>query len=465
MLIKTKEFVHRLNSRLYQYSFNRKIPLSLKGSFQNTSFISDIDFTSYVYFNDKFIEILINKIERLKDFKFIYLNAGIDHDFKIPWVIYPEHGCNVDIIKIKEWFVDFRLKNLIPLEEYEKIYDILYKDKLIIGDLIYIQDILQKYDTIKWFLQDIKKGVKVIRGHTYNLLEELKQDSGPVLNSLYIDNDDIVSVDIGLVDKRYKRQIWSRMYKYYTENWYGILKGYKKVISKDYEIEYNNVLSTLQYDNALMAQASLLKSILTYNIVDNKLINKLGTDLHNRLEKDNIKEKRLDDVVSIIKKKLNDTAKPYVDYFLDKLTHYGKIKIYMNLRLTELSKISTSTENLIKRKQDGIECPFFESDTYQQIDNISIRTMLNKNIFLKCMEKQKPADTLLSQFIKDIFYTSPVYRLFLQINKIEKVIYVRGAITHTDSIVLEKFGVRLNEQYICNIKYTKRLQIYLLTGY
>ena len=69
MLIKTKEFVKKLNSRLYQYSFNRKMPLSLKGSFHYTHFISDIDFTAYVYFNEKFIEILIHKLERLKDFK------------------------------------------------------------------------------------------------------------------------------------------------------------------------------------------------------------------------------------------------------------------------------------------------------------------------------------------------------------------------------------------------------------
>jgi hypothetical protein len=53
-----------------------------------------------VYFNEKFIEILIHKLERLKDFKFMYLNAGIDIDFKLPWVIHPEWGCDFDLLKI-----------------------------------------------------------------------------------------------------------------------------------------------------------------------------------------------------------------------------------------------------------------------------------------------------------------------------------------------------------------------------
>ena len=57
------------------------------------------------------------------------------------------------------------------------------------------------------------------------LLDELKKEDGPVLNSIYIDGDDIISVDIGLVDKTYQQPIWCKMYKYYTKNWYQILKN------------------------------------------------------------------------------------------------------------------------------------------------------------------------------------------------------------------------------------------------
>jgi hypothetical protein len=465
MLIKTNEFVKKLNSRLYQYSFNKKMPLALKGSFHHTHFISDIDFTSYVYFNEKFIEILIRKLENLRDFKFIYLNAGIDIDLKTPWVIYPEWGCDFDIIKIHEWLDTLKAKKIIPCDSYYEIYKILTKKKLTMGDLIDVQDILDKYNTIKWFLEDIKKGLKIVRGHTYILLEELKHESGPVLNSLYIDGKDIVSVDIGLVDKRYKHPIWSRMYKYYTHNWYRILKSYKKTIRNDYDVEYKQVLSTFEYDNALMAQANLLNSLMKYNNVSQDSINYVAQDLQTRLENYDIKAKSLKDVIFIMKNKLDKKAKPYVDYFLDKLTHYGKINTYMKLRLTEISNIPTSTKTLKKRRKNGIECPFFKSNIDQYINNISTRLLLNQKTLSKCLKKEKPDNKELSKFVKETFNNTPVSRLFLQFGKSKNFLYVRGSFINSDYKILEKVGEKKGEYYKCLTKHTKRLQIYLITGY
>lgn len=465
MLIKTKEFVKKLNSRLYQYSFNRKMPLSLKGSFHYTHFISDIDFTAYVYFNEKFIEILIHKLERLKDFKFMYLNAGIDIDFKLPWVIHPEWGCDFDLLKVRKWLADFKVKKVIPRDSYIEIEKILTKRKLLMGDLIDVQEILDRYNTIKWFLPDIKKGVKTIKGTTYVLLDELKKEVGPVLNSIYIDGKDIVSVDIGLVDKRYRHPIWSRMYKYYTENWYKILKSYKKLISKDYESEYKQVISTLEYDNALVAQASLLNSLMKYKVVDQQHINYVAQDLQKRLEKEGIKAKNLKDVVSILQKKLDEKSKPYVNYFLDKLSAHGKIKTYQRLRLTEVAKIPTSTKKLKKRRKAGIECPFFESNIDQHISNISARLLWDQEKLRKCLEKEKPNDKEFSQFVKETFNNSPVSRLFLHSSKSKNSIYVRGALTNADNKVLERLGERKTGYYQCDVKYIKRLQIYLVTGY
>ena len=171
------------------------------------------------------------------------------------------------------------MQNIIRIDSYDQIEKILNKKFLIIGDLIDIQEILDEYKTIRWFLPDIIKGTKTVRKHTYVLLEELKIEEGPVLNGVYIDGRDIVSVDIGLVDKRYRQPIWSRMYKYYTENWYKILKSYKKLISKDYENEYRKVMSTLEYDNALLAEANLLNNLMKYNVVGQDGINYVAQDL------------------------------------------------------------------------------------------------------------------------------------------------------------------------------------------
>ena len=465
MLIKTQYFVKKLNSKLYQYSFNKKQPLSLKGSFQYTTYISDIDFTAYVYFNDTFIKILIHKIKNLKDFRFMYLNAGSYDDLKVPWVIYSEGGCDFNLENTKIWFNHFKLQNIIRIDSYDQIERILNKKFLIIGDLIDIQEILDGYKTIRWFLPDIIKGTKTVRKHTYVLLEELKIEEGPVLNGVYIDGRDIVSVDIGLVDKRYRQPIWSRMYKYYTENWYKILKSYKKLISKDYENEYRKVMSTLEYDNALLAEANLLNNLMKYNVVGQDGINYVAQDLKKNLEKEGIKTFDLKEVVNILTTRLNNKSKPYVDYFLDKLEYYGKIKTYQRLRLTELAKILTSRKKLVERRKGGIECPFFESNIDQHINNIASRLMVDQDKWYRCLRKvSKSQGKELDIFVKEMYNKSPVSRLFLQ-NISKDKIYIRGALTNQDTEVLGKIVENKRNYLSCDSKYMKRLQIYLLTGY
>ena len=64
-MIKTLEFERKLQSNIYQYTFNKSYPPVLLGSFKNSSYISDIDFSSFVKFNQTLIDILINKIKRI----------------------------------------------------------------------------------------------------------------------------------------------------------------------------------------------------------------------------------------------------------------------------------------------------------------------------------------------------------------------------------------------------------------
>jgi hypothetical protein len=465
MIVKTEKFVDTLNSKLYQYSFNRKIPLSLKGSFKQTTYVSDIDFTAYVYFNKKFIEILIHKLKNLKDFKFLYLNAGTDKDFKLPWIIKSEWGCDFDIISAKKWFKTFKQKELIPKSSYDEIENILYRKKLILGDLVDIQEILDEFNVIKWFLPDIKKGNKTIRGYTYNLLEELVNESGAVLNSIYIDGNNIVSVDLGLVDKRIKHSIPDRMYKYYTQNWYRILKSYKKLINPDYRLEYLTTMKTLEYNNALLAQVSLLNSLMKYKVVSQKHINYVAQDLQRRLEKEEIKSTSLKDITKILQTELNNSSKGYVDYFLDKLTYNGKIKTYQRLRLTEISKIPTSKKTLKNRRKNGIKCPFFETDVNEIIGTISEKLLLDKEQLRKCLELVKNKHVSLLNFTRNIFRNEPVSRLFLQSSDDKNIVYIRGALVNDDDILFNSIGTKKNEYYSFHSKYIKRLQIYLISGY
>ena len=467
-MIKTPNFVKKLNSRMYQYTFNKKNPPVLKGSFKYTTYISDIDYTLYVHFNERFIEILINKLTKLRDFKFMYLNAGIDINFKLPWVIDPNWGCDFDLISAKKWFEEFKSKKLMPSSTLDKIEGILNKKNLLIGDLVDIQKVFNKYNVVKWFLPDIIKGEKVLNGHMYKLLDELKTEIGPVLNSIYIDGDDIISVDIGLVDKqyKYKQPIWSRMYKYYTQNWYKILKSYKKLISKDYELEYRNVMKTMEFTNALLAQANLLNSLIKYKVVPQKSINHIAKELNTNLEKNKILSKKLEEVIELLYNKLDRMAKPYINYFLDKLTYHGKIKTYQRLRLIKVSSIPTSEKKLIKRRKSGIYCPFFKSYEDENINSIAQKLMFNEKKFNICVQKISKNLTMpLDKFMEYTFKKSPVSRLFLQLNKGKNKIYIRGSFINTDHSLFSVLGEKIGEYYRIDLKYLERLRIYLVTGY
>ena len=465
-MLKGYKFVNKLNSKLYQYTFNKKIPLISKGSFKYSTYISDIDYTAYVRFTDKFIDILINKIKELKNFKFIYLNAGIDRHFLLPWKIDPEWGCDFDLEKTIDWFNNFKQKKLIPDSDITLIDNILHKDKLVLSDLIDIQDMLDKYNTIKWFLPDIEKKTKIVNGNRYKLLEELqnKKNEGSVLNSIYIDNNNIVSVDIGLTDNNYKKPIYSRMYKYYTNNWYKILKGYKKIIHNDFKQEYTDTMKKFEYTNSLLGRAELLNTLTMYNIVNIQHILHVKSQLLRGLSNIHLTHNsNIHNIIDLLKKTLNNGAYPYIDYFLDKLSYKGKIKLYPRIRLTEISNIYTSRKTLTDRRKTGILCPFFKSDTDEYIDTIGIKLLFNSIKFRKCIY------TIINKYnisdIYNIFKYSPVSRIFLEYdNKNKGFVKVRGSFRKSDHEFFSKYGKKVdyNECYIISQKHLKILQIYLI---
>ena len=346
---------------------------------------------------------------------------------------------------------------------------------LILADLIDIQNIVYNYSKIRWFLPDIIKGSKIVGGVTYILLDELKKEHEPVLNSIYIDGEDIVSIDIGLVDKKYKRNqpIWSRMYKYYNKNWYQILKSYKKLMLKGtiFEDEYQTIMKTMEIDNAILAQSNLIESLINFNVFGQNLskisgiFQKFKTNLNNI----GITTINLKNVQKILVNKLNNKAKPYVDYFLDKLTNTGKIKTYLRLRLLNISQFTISKQILIERNTQGFQCPFFKKSFEELIDIFATKLMMTtdmvKKCFIKVFQKENPnlsIDIYIKDFINKFFKLSPINRLFLSIKN--NKLYIRGALDNNDHYYLKNLGEKKQEYYVIDTKYTKKLQTYLLTG-
>lgn len=460
MLIKTKNFIQKLNSRLYQYTFNKQNPLVLKGSFKSAKYISDIDYTSYVYFNDKFLQILRNKLQRLKNFRFLYINAGMNENLTVPWVIDPVDGCDFSMKDTKKWLR--RIKEIIPRKEYKSICKILKKDSLSIGDLIDVQEILSPLNTIRWNLDDVMKGTKVIDGKTYHLLEELKNDQeGPVINSIYIDGLKIVSFDIGIVDIRYRQPIWDRMYKYYTRDWYKILKSYKKLISKDCEQEYQDVMKTMEYINALKAQIHLVRNLIRYKPVSDDQIVYVTNQIHKDLQTVGIFYNNLIDVENTITIQLNTMAYPYVDYFLDKLTNFGKIKVMRLLRLVEMTKDPVPRGILMSRRRGGSKCPFLDTSVDNFITEVSKKLLYPREIIEKCIKEVSRDNKIDIREIPQLFQKHPIHRLFLQ--KYKNTIKVRGIFNIKDHNFLRTMK-KHNGYYVIEQKDLENIRIYMLVG-
>lgn len=486
MIIKTDKFVKNLNSKLYQFTFNKKLPLRLKGSFKNVTYVSDIDFQANIHINQQFLNILVHKINNLKDFVFMYITSGTNTSYKIPWDIHHEKGCNFNLKNANNWIYSLKNNKLISNTLFEHIYNILNKDNLKLGNLIEIQNLIGKFCYIKWFLPDIIRGYQILDGNKYYLLDTMK--NGAIISSLYIDNSNIVpnivSIDIALVDRRFKTPIWRHMHQFYTQNWYKIFKEYKKYIKTEYEQEYKTIRKILEFTNSLLAESELLNNILTYNNslfigsktpiairriaispkYTNILVNNLRKDLHGV----NIYTQDLNEINSILVNTLNNKSKPYINYFLDKLTEQGKIKMYKLLRLTDISSNPTPIKTIIEREKKGIKCPFFDTDLQENINSIAHGLMLNQAKLNTCFEHISEKEHITTENILKHFYNFP--RLFISKHnnngqfRLKTPFAVRGTFNDTDHKLFSKIGIWMDNFYEVPPKLIKRVQIYIISG-
>lgn len=472
MIIKTQDFVTKLNNNLHQISFDKNKPLVLKGSFNRVTYISDIDYTAYVHFNDGLIKILSRKLKNLKDFIFIYLNAGTDINFKVPWIIYsgksgPTKRCDFDLNIVLEWYDNFKKRKaseVVSDIDFKKIDKILSNNDLTLGNLIDIEEILGKYGTIRWFLPDIEKGVKYIGEHKYILLDEIIKDDSPVAQYLYMaGKNEYVAIDVGLVDNKVKKPYLTDRYQFYTKNWYKIFKDYKKIISKDYEQEYYNIRKNFEFINSLLAQILVIQTIEKYKLLSSSQTLPILVDLQTNLSKVDIKtDISTDKIELILKKKLNDMSKPYIDYFFDKLTYVGKLETMSTMRLMRISNIPTDKQTLLDRKNNGLICPFFEGETDEYINSLSVKLLISEDEVKKCLEKiSKKENISVLDIITKYFKNIPANRLFIQ-DKQDKLI-LRGALKDIDYETIGQLGKSIDSNFlIFDIKYKKLLQIYLL---
>lgn len=439
MIIKTEEFNTQFIKDIKLITINNKRPLQIKGSYKIKnvgSYISDIDLQAYVRFNPQLLNIIHNIIVKNnyhQKFIFIQLVCGIYNEFELPWKIDDIGGCIYDHDKTLEWFEQFKTKNLVPPNIIKTITDKLKIDSLTIKNLIDIEFLLKPYSQIVWKTTDIKNGIITKRNITYYLIHEIKKKT-PVLEFLYKFKNNFISVDLALVDHNYKIVPQKQIYKFYTNDWYKILKTYRWKLENEDKIHYNAIMKEVEFLIAVQYQIYLLNRIKKHQLLD-RYIQKIEQNINTELSKINASFSYTNNKLTSL---INDKLEYYVIFFQDKLPQYFKEDIYIKLQR------GIDSQNVIYKKEK--KCPFFDIDIYdyKQIYKISKNIIIDHKKLLECIRYLQNKYKI---NIENIFKYDTTNTYFKIIDN-EIQVYTNNIYTHTYPLKTLK---KLQAKYILSL--------------
>lgn len=367
MIIKNQEFDSKFQQNLHILTINKKNPIQQKGSYTLKNIgepISDIDIQQYVYFNKTLISIICNMLlGRLNNiecpFIFIRLAVGRYKGFELPWVIDEVGSCDYNPEKVKEWYINFSNKKMVPNEILDKIYERLFMNDINIYDLLKVEDMIEPYAEIVWNVADICRGFVIKDNIRYFLLNEMKTET-PVLEFLYKYENNYISIDLGLVDRNYTVKPKDKMYKYYTLSYYKILKSYRWKVYPDYRnqllLDTNKVGKLL----ALVNEIDMLSRMKS--CIDTKIVNDVTQIILFDLKKNGYNYANVNNIFyleKIIRTEIDNQLSMYVWEYIDKLQEIYKLDAINSLKRGIIAQISVSQKELSERYSVGIKCPFF----------------------------------------------------------------------------------------------------------
>ena len=386
MIIKTLDLEFKLFNDLKQLIVNKNSKTIIKGSFKIKeigSHVTDIDIQTDVIYNQTLIDILISKIESAKSFIFIQLSLGFKNEYELPWKIDNFGGCEYNPQKVETWFKNFNKMKLVPDNVYTSIETKLFSDKISIKTLIDIENELLPYSELIWRLDDIKRGYIYFLGTKYVLLDMMHIEQ-PVLEFIYKYENDFCLIDFALNDSRYTYSFTHDMYKYYTEDWYKIMKAFRWFIKPEYRVEYFKIMNGIDFLMAVYNQILLIEKVYKYKLLSRKDFSYIENGIKTSLTKINIKFD--DNMKNNIYNTVNTYLKKYVNYFRTKLTDKVLNKFLIQYQRGLDSQIPISRQEINIRFGKNIKCPFFLTDIDEYVKFVSIANIrrLDLDKTIKC---------------------------------------------------------------------------------
>jgi hypothetical protein len=500
MLIKTRELVKRLKYDMNNFKIDGS-KIFDTGSFQNlvaietrdvvsailekkniyeifpSSIITDIDFMYIVDMKtDGFVDRLKKSITKLvnddkTNLKFIDIIACSYADFKVPWDIETER-CDFSLTKSREWITQLKEQPLYNDAEYinslKIIEDILYGEKISIGDLAKIEDIIEPYTYVRWKYEDIMEGQKIFNRRKYYFSECVKQPD-TIINCYYKYNGDYISMDIGLVDKNEKNKHVLRLYPYYTNNWYKILKSYKKYVT-DKDL-YFSKFNTLKY-RPLLAKVDFILHMKKHKYISDKEIRKIENNFRKILG-ENYSDKNLVELRKIFYEQLNRESKIFADYFRERLKNNSFLNDISEETLNvDITEIDVST--LEELNESGVLCPFSKSifiweklnkdNVEDYLKNISRRMLFDFDFFSRCVKDVCERNSLrLVDVVNTHFFH--IKARYIYMVRMKGKILLKGDFGEDDfEWFINNNGVSINNNFMFAFdeKDLKKLQLYML---
>lgn len=406
-VIKTKDFDQKFNHDIDWITLNRRLPLWQKGSYKVKEFgdfVTDIDLTARVYFNAQLINIISGVLRKNQDvrspFTFIHMSVGKYDGYDVPWSIDDKGGCDFDPVKAKTWFDNFKISGLVFPSTLEYIDNKLFASKMTIQNLIDIENILHPYAEIVWYENDIRRGFVMNKNKRYNLLDEMKTET-PVLEYVYTYGDEYVAIDVGLVDRNFVVPPSGKMYSYYTEDWYKIMKSFRWKLPEEDKPTYFDVMNTITLLIVLKYQIGLIEKLEKSKVLPVKnLINNTYTQLYNLGI--NFHGKTLRQIDEYLYEQVNKKLKDSVMHYATKLK---STEILLHLARGVDAQIPTTQEEIKLRRSVGVKCPFFptDMDEFEQLTILAIRLDMDSTHVINCFSQVaiklgKPV----AQVIKDV---------------------------------------------------------------
>jgi len=456
MIIKTESFDRKFNDDLHWITLNRKLPLWYKGSYKVKDWgdiITDIDLTARVYYNTKLLEIISGLLARNRKynspFKFIHMAVGKYQGYQLPWIIDDNGGCNFDLDKARIWFEWFKEQGMVPDSVLVYIETRLYSSILTIRNIIDIENAIHPYSEIVWGEKDIRNGYIRKDNIVYNLLDEMKTET-PVLEFVYKYEDKYIVIDVGLVDRNFKVPPAGPMYRYYMQDWYKIMKGFRWKIEERYRPQYFTDMNKINTLIALKYQIEFIQKIENRkDILSRAEIMRVKKDIYNVMKKIIKLDRTMssDDILYQITEKVNNYLRDKVMRYADLVTPVERNEIRLRLYRGGEAQIPTSEEMLRYRTMNGIECPFFSTNMneFTQLVDIALRSDIHPGKMISCFTKiSEKLNKPIRNVMNEVLTTTAL-----------------SIITKDDRIVLYDSNI---EKGTFSLKDKPKLQIQILTG-